>query len=155
MKKLISIGVALAVLAMVVLPIGAAAQTVDIQPSTNAKIPFAIVQSGFYLVGCLQGDLQPILTGMGVDLPFSLSDLSPVLYKVGDWAGVPLAWSVDMLVWGVGLVGDVVSALAVPLALPTWLPTLFTTIVTDLNSCWNPTNCNNVSSVYTTCDITP
>ncbi len=151
MKKLISIGVALALLAMVVLPVAVGAA--NLQPSTNAKIPFAIVQSGFYLVGCLMGDLDPLLSALGMDLGFPLTDLTPIMFKVGDWAGVPLAWSVDMLAWGVGVVGDIVSALGTTLGLPDWIGTLLTTLQDDLTSCWSPTVCNNVSAVYVTCDL--
>ena len=50
MKKLISIGVALALLAMVVVPGAVAAYT---PPVTYAKVPFAIIQSGFELIGDL------------------------------------------------------------------------------------------------------
>jgi hypothetical protein len=42
-KKLISIGVALALLTMVVVPGAVAAYTT---PDTYAKVPFAIIQSG-------------------------------------------------------------------------------------------------------------
>ena len=53
MKKLISIGVAVALLAMVVLPVAVAADECYTTPATYAKIPFAIVQSGFQLVGSI------------------------------------------------------------------------------------------------------
>jgi len=64
-KKLISIGVVLALVAIVVLPIGVAAQCEydGIVPATYAKIPFAIIQSGFHLVGI-------ILTVIGRNRPY-------------------------------------------------------------------------------------
>jgi hypothetical protein len=145
-KKLISIGVVLAVLALVVLPIGVAAQ--EIMPSTYAKIPFAIVQSGFYLVGCLLGDLGPILEAAGIILPFPLGDLTPIMLTVGDWAGVPLAWSVDMVAWGVGMLSGIVGVLPAELGVPSWIGLLLDEVVTQLNACFEPTTCNNVSNAY-------
>ena len=150
MKKLISIGVVLALLALVVLPLGVGAATTEIVPATYAKIPFAIVQSGFYLIGCTLGSLDTILTSMGVALPFKLADLKPIMFNLGDWAGVPLAWSVDMMIAGIGLVNDVLGALAsADLGIPTYVTDLVGVIYTDLAKCYSPTTCNNVSSVYT------
>jgi len=150
-KKLISIGVVLALLALVVLPLGVgAAGNPTVVPATYAKIPFAIVQSGFYLIGCTLGSLDTILTGMGVSLPFSLTDLKPIMFNLGDWAGVPLAWSVDMMIAGIGLVNDVLGALAsANLGIPSYVTDLVGVIYTDLAKCYNPTTCNNVSVVYT------
>jgi hypothetical protein len=146
-KKLISIGIVLALVIMVVVPgvVGAAG---PVLPSTNAKIPFAIIQSGFYMVGCLLGELQPIITAAGFSLPIDLSTVAPVLNTMGGWVGVPLAWSVDMLAWGVGLVSDVVTALPSSLGIPSWISDLLKAIVTDINSCFSPTVCNNVSQAY-------
>jgi hypothetical protein len=151
-KKLISIGVVLALLALVVLPVGVAAK--DIVPSTYAKIPFAIVQSGFYLVGCLMGDLQTVIEDMGVDLGgIDLSSFSGILYKLGDWAGTPLAWSVDMMIAGLGMLADVVSA-AGCLGLPdsvTCIGDILGVVVENLHLCYDVTagGCNNVSNIYT------
>jgi hypothetical protein len=119
-----------------------------ILPSTYAKIPFAIVQSGFYLVGCTLGTLQTLLDDMGVTLPFSLDSLKPVMFNLGDWVGTPLAWSVDMMVAGVGLVKDVLNAIS-SLGVPDWVVNLVGVIYDDLAKCYNPTTCNNVSNVYT------
>jgi len=99
-KKLISIGVALALLTMVVVPGAVAAYT---PPDTFAKVPFAIIQSGFELLENLWPDLE---TGLGIGMPW----LEPVLGEVGAWAGGPLSWTVDMLAWGVSLAGDVIEA---------------------------------------------
>jgi hypothetical protein len=56
-KKLISIGVALALLTMAVVPAVTAAQCDydGIEPDTYAKIPFAILESGFHMVGQFLG----------------------------------------------------------------------------------------------------
>jgi len=136
-KKLISIGVALALLTMAVVP-GAVAAQDPIEPTAYSKIPFAIVGSGMYLVGCLLGDLQPVLDGMGVTLPFNLADLSPVMNKVGEWTAGPLGWSVDMVAWGVGLMGTILNTLGTTLGLPDWIDDLMDSIADGLKECWTP-----------------
>jgi hypothetical protein len=149
-KKLISIGVVLALLAMVVLPcvVGAA----DVVPTTYAKIPFAIVQSGFYMLGCLMGELQPILEAAGMSLPLDLSDLAPVLNTLGAWAGGPLSWSVDMLAWGVDIVNCIVGYIAEPLGLPAYITDIVGCISDGLTECYPASQlCNNVTNVYTPC----
>jgi hypothetical protein len=132
-KKLISIGAALALLAIVVLPLGVAAQCPGdyegIVPTTYAKIPFAIVQSGFYLVGHILDVLPPDL-----GLPSWVN--SGLVDNIGDWAGGPLGWSVDMLGWGLGLVGAVLGALPTDLGLPAWLPDVVNTITCQLFAPW-------------------
>ena len=76
-----------------------------IAPTTYAKIPFAIIQSGFHLVGQILG-----ATGSSLGLP---SWITPTLIDdIGSWAGGPLSWSVDMLGWGLGLVGTILDSLA-------------------------------------------
>jgi hypothetical protein len=157
-KKLISIGVALALLAMVVLPVGVGAATTVVQPSTYAKIPFAIVQSGFYMVGCMLGDIQALIDAVAPGaLPFSLTLLKGPMFLLGDWVGIPLAWSVDMMIAGLGLTGDVLGGLqpiieaVAPGALPfdlTLLNDLFKTVESDLKACWYADTCNNASQVY-------
>ena len=99
MKKLISIGVALALLTMVVVP-GAVAAADYETPPTYSKVPFAIIQSGFAMVGALIGPLQSTL-----GLPTWLDET--FITTIGDWAGGPLSWTVDMLAWGLGLGADV------------------------------------------------
>ena len=101
MKKVISIGVALALLAMVIVPatVGAA------DPETYAKVPFAIVGEGFLM-------LQDVLTQLQVGglLPDTFSwvpDLMPVL---GSFVEGPLSWSVDMLGWGISLAGSILAS---------------------------------------------
>jgi len=111
-KKLISIGVALALLTMVVVPVGVAAQDVE-DPGTFSKTPFGILGSGIQLIGDLLGDLDPII-GAVADLPIDLADLAPIMDKVGGWTAVDLAWMTDMTAWSMVLVGDVMKT-SVPL----------------------------------------
>jgi hypothetical protein len=101
-KKLISIGVALALLTMAVVP-GAVAAQDPIEPSTFAKIPFAIIGSGLELFADLWTIADPAL-GIG------MTWIADVLDIAAPWTAGPLAWSVDMLAWGVGLVGEVIGA---------------------------------------------
>ncbi len=112
MKKLISIGVALALLTMVVVPVGVTAQDVE-DPGTYSKTPFGILGSGIQLIGELFGDLQPIISEVA-ELPIDLADLTPILDKVGAWSAVDLAWMTDMTAWSMVLVGDVMKT-SVPL----------------------------------------
>ncbi|HXZ94572.1 MAG TPA: hypothetical protein VEG28_01490 [Dehalococcoidia bacterium] len=105
MKKLISIGVVVALLALVVLPgvVGADGPSYT-PPVTYATIPFAIIQSGFTLVGALIDDVGSVL-----GLPSWLN--STLLDTVGGWAGGPLTWSVSMVAWGLDLVGEVLGGI--------------------------------------------
>ncbi len=141
MKKLISIAVALALLAMVVLPVGVAAQCeydpdgngtiAPILPDTYAKIPFAIIESGLYLAADLMGKLA---TPLG--LPVWLDD---IFLALAPWAGGPLSWTVDMLGWGLGMVGAILTDLATTLGLPAWLDDLINTMVCQI---FAPFSCN-------------
>lgn len=108
MKKLVSIGVALALLTMVLVPVGVAAQEVE-DPGTYSKTPFGILGSGVQMVGNVLGDLGPILTAAGIELPIDLADLTPITETVGDWTAVDLAWMTDMTAWSMVAVGDVVA----------------------------------------------
>jgi hypothetical protein len=120
-KKLISIGVVLAILTMAVMPVATAAQCdypdgdgTGIEPDTYAKIPFAILEAGFAMVGELLETLGPEL-----GLPtFVNADL---VNTIGGFAGGPLSWTVDMLGWGLALVGGILDALGPTLGLPDWL----------------------------------
>jgi hypothetical protein len=94
-KKLVSIGVALALLTMVVVPGAVAAQ---IEPDTYAKVPFAIIGSGIELVGDVVEQIPMIADA----LPEGL-DITAITDLVGPWTAGPLAWTVDMLAWGVHL----------------------------------------------------
>lgn len=135
MKKLISIGVALALLAMVVVPGAVAAYT---PPSTYATIPFAIVQSGFDLIGTL-------LDAVGGDLGLPAWLDSALMGEIGSWAGGPLSWSVDMLAWGVSLLGQVLAGLDGIIGAIAELPfplsdlaDLCDTIACSLLTAWSP-----------------
>jgi hypothetical protein len=143
-KKLISIGVVLALVAIVVLPIGVAAQCDydGIAPTTYAKIPFTIVQSGFHLVGQILA-----VAGVALGLP---TWITPALVDdIGSWAGGPLSWTVDMMGWGMGLVGAVLAALIpADLGIPTWLPTVVNTITCQLFAPWS---CNVTGADFIPC----
>lgn len=138
MKKLISIGVALALLALAVVPGAVAAYEL---PTTYSKIPFAIVQSVFDLVGTL-------LDAMGSELGLPAWLDSTLMGEIGGWAGGPLSWTVDMLAWGLGLAGDVVAALDTIIAPIATLPfpltdvaAIFNTIACSLLTCYAVTEC--------------
>jgi hypothetical protein len=98
-KKLISIGVALALLAMVVMPVAVAAQD-PIPPDTYAKTPFSIVAEGFRLIGELL-DMEEAKMG------FIGYDLGQFMEPIADFTAGPLGWSVDMVAWGVDIVAQV------------------------------------------------
>jgi hypothetical protein len=141
-KKLICIGVALALLAMAVPGLVAAQCDYDgIAPTTYAKIPFAIVQSGFHLVGI-------ILEGAGSSLGLPDWIDAALVDDIGSWAGGPLSWSVDMLAWGLGLVGTILSTLAPVLSLPDWLDDVVNTIACQL---FAPFSCNVTGATFTPC----
>ena len=150
MKKLISIGVALAVLALVVLPVGAAAQCgydpdgagplTEILPDSYAKIPFAILESGLAMVG---GLLSTLAVPLG--LPTWLDD---VVLTIAPWTGGPLSWTVDMLGWGLALVGGVIAPLATTLGLPDWLDDLIFGIACGL---FQPFSCNVTGADFDPC----
>ena len=114
MKKLVSIGVALALLTMVVVPLGVAAQDIE-DPGTFSKTPFGILGSGIQLVGNLLGDLGPILEAGGIELPLDLATLQPITEQLGGWTAVDLSWMTDMTAWSMVAAGDVISTvLGVP-----------------------------------------
>jgi len=142
-KKLISIGIVLALMAIVVLPIGVAAQCDydGIVPVTFAKIPFAIVESGFHLVG-------QILTAAGSALGLPSWINAALIDDIGAWAGGPLGWSVDMLAWGLALVSTVLDPLTATLGLPTWLPGVISDIACGL---FTPYTCNVTGPAFAPC----
>ena len=128
MKKLISIGIALALLTVAVVPAVTAAQCGPedeyngVIPDTYAKIPFAIVESGLVLLETIWPDLD---TALGIGMPW----VGDVLGEVGAWAGGPLAWTVDMLGWGLGIVQSVVVAIGPTLGLPDFVGDVLTEVV--------------------------
>ena len=147
MKKLISIGVALALLTMVVVPGAAAAYTT---PDTYSKVPFAILQSGFELAGDL-------LTALGTDLGLPAYLNETLMDTIGGWAGGPLSWTVDMLAWGMSVGGDLMKLIQPLLgtAIPIDLEALFNTIACDLMMCWSDTNCSGCFTPCAGLNITP
>ncbi|HJX69134.1 MAG TPA: hypothetical protein VJ406_02810 [Dehalococcoidia bacterium] len=150
MKKLISIGVVLAILAMVVVPVAVAAQEgcPDIgydYPTTFAKIPFAILQSGIELVG---GLLDTLGTELG--LPAWLD--SALLDPIAAWTGGPLGWTVDMLAWGMSLVAMILVVLPEDLGVPVWAGDLVNAIACGL---FTPFTCNVTGPAFDPCDVIP
>ena len=139
MKKLISIGVALALLALAVVPGAVAAYEL---PDTYSKVPFAIVQAGFDLVGSILDSL-----GSELGLPEWLD--STLMGEIGGFAGGPLSWTVDMLAWGLSLTGDVLGAVQpLLLAFAPDLPidlaevaAIFDTVACGLLTCFAVTEC--------------
>jgi hypothetical protein len=97
-KKVISIGIALALLVMAVTPAITAAQYTE--PDTYAKIPFAIVGNMFLLLE----EVLVALTDGGL-LPDTFSWLPDLMQPIGDFVTGPLGWTVDMLAWGLGGIG--------------------------------------------------
>jgi hypothetical protein len=141
-KKLICIGVALALLAMAVPGLVAAQCDYDgIAPTTYAKIPFTIIQSGFHLVG-------QILDAAGSELGLPAWITPALIDDIGSWAGGPLSWTVDMMAWGLGLVGTILDSLATTLGLPDWLAPTVNTIACQL---FAPFSCNVTGATFTPC----
>lgn len=101
MKKLISIGVALALLTMAVVPGAVAAAD---PPDTYAKTPFSIMAEGARLVGELLDMEEAKMGFIGYDLGQFMEPIA--LFTEG-----PLAWTVDVMAWGV----EVVSQAAGPI----------------------------------------
>jgi hypothetical protein len=131
-KKLISIGVAVALLAMVVVPIGVAAYT---PPATYSKVPFAIVQSGFELIGDL-------LTALGPDLGLPSYLNESLMNTIGGWAGGPLSWSVDMLAWGFEMGAEIWTLVdsTFNIGYPA-IGEILTIVSCKLLTCWATSNC--------------
>ena len=147
MKKLISIGVALALLTMAVVPGAVAAQ--DIEPTTYAKIPFAIIGSGIELVANIWPDLD---TALDIGMPW----VGDVLAEIAPWTAGPLGWTVDMLSWGMGLAADVLNGLfaitmiadALPEGLGDGLVAICNTVACGLLQPWSA---NITGSAFTPC----
>jgi hypothetical protein len=142
-KKLISIGVALALVAIVVLPLGVAAQCPQIDytyPTTYAKIPFAILESGLDM-------LSSILTSLSaaVSIP---TWVPPIVTSLASWTGGPLSWTVDLLGWGLSLVGGLLATLASPLGLPAWLAPTVNELACAI---FTPYSCNVAGPTFTPC----
>jgi len=143
-KKFISIGVALALVAMAVLPVSVAAQcgygTEDVMPDTYSKIPFAIVETGLMLIG----DIVAALPG-DLGIPAWIPDVTDT---IAPWAGGPLSWTVDMMAWGLSLVGGILDSLASTLGLPDWVAPMLNDVACGL---FQPFSCNVSGTDFTPC----
>ena len=116
MKKLISIGVALALLATVVLPVAVAA---DDPPPTYAKIPFTIVGEGLALIGSLVSSLD---AKMDLGLPF---DVAQITDPLAAYIQGPLSYTMDMMAWGLDILAQVLEQIVpVYMADFDWIVTL-------------------------------
>jgi hypothetical protein len=102
-KKLLSIGVALALLTMAVVPGAVAAY--DYEPETYAKVPFAVLSEGLALVGQL---LDMANSKFSLGLP--AGGIAQFTDLIADFTYGPLGWTVDMVAWGVDLVAAVVGS---------------------------------------------
>ena len=109
MKKLVSIGVALALLTMVVVPVGVAAQDQIVDPGTYSKTPFGILGSGIQLIGSIIGDLSGVIDPYIADFGMDSADIAGITTRVGEWTGVDMAWMTDMTAWSMVLLGDVMK----------------------------------------------
>jgi len=111
-KKLISIGVALALMVTFMVPVAVGADF-PTDPGAYSKTPFGILGSAIVLVGDIVTDLAAAIDGFG--LPVTAAEIAGVLFSVGDWTGINLAWMTDMTGWSMVAVGDVVTVIE-PLA---------------------------------------
>ena len=134
MKKLISIGVALALLTMAVVPGAVAAYD---PPETYAKVPFAIIASSIQMVG----DLVAAVPMIADALPEGL-DISVITGIVGPWTAGPLSWTVDMLAWGLGLGSDIWAILDPMFGVGFLeISDILDVMACGLMTCWSATNC--------------
>jgi len=106
-KKLISIGVALALLVTFMVPVAVAAGD---PPPTYAKIPFTIMGEGIDLVGQL---VTMADSKLGLGLGFDVTQFTtPIAHFTQDILG----YTVDMLAWGLyalaGLADPVITEFA-------------------------------------------
>ncbi len=113
MRKLISVGVGVAMIVALMLPMAVAGDWPD-DPGAYSKTPFGIMGSVYYLAGDIVIDLSHVLEGVvGDRIP--PEDIAATLHTIGDWHAVNLAWSTDMTGWSMVVVGDVLTVLT-PLA---------------------------------------
>jgi len=134
-KKLISIGVALALLTMVVVPGAVAAYD---PPATYSKVPFAILASGIEMVGEVVAAVPMIADA----LPEGL-DITAITAIIAPWTAGPLSWTVDMLAWGLDLGATLWTSLdsMFTIGFPE-IGTLLTDTACGLMMCWSATNCS-------------
>jgi len=153
-KKLISIGVALALLTMAVVPAAVAADDLSASnytaPQTYAKTPFALIASGFSMLTNLWPSLD---SALGMDMPW----LGDVFEEFAYWTYGPLAWTVDMMGWGIALGADVVGdldaiiegmGLELPFAMSD-VSGILSTVACGLRTCFDDTCAGNW-----TCNVT-
>jgi len=133
-KKLISIGVALALLTMVVVPGAVAAYE---PPETYSKVPFAILATGIELVGEVVAAVPMIADA----LPEGL-DITAITGLIAPWTAGPLSWTVDMLAWGLSLGADLWLSVddMFDIGFPE-IGDLLNTVSCGLMMCWSATNC--------------
>jgi len=142
-KKLISIGVALALLSMAVVPVAVAAQDGGAgnytPPQTYAKVPFAIIASGIDMVGQLV-DAIPMIADA---LPAGL-DITAITNTVAPWTYGPLSWTVDMLGWGLALGADIWTPVddALGIGFP-WLSDVLDTVACGLRTAFDASPAGN------------
>ena len=124
MKKLISIGVALALLTMAVVPGAVAAQD---DPDTYAKAPFSIMAAALELIGTIVADLN---SKMDLGLPFEVDQITGPL---ADFTAGPLTWTVDVLAWGLDILTQTLE-IVLPEFMPdfAWLSDVLADIVCKL-----------------------
>ena len=105
MKKLISIGVALALLTMVVVPTVVAADYPD-DPGSYSKTPFGVLGTGVELIGEIVDNIPYVS-----DMLAEYVDVPVVTELIGTYVGENFAWLTDLTAWTMLTVGDVVYAL--------------------------------------------
>jgi len=133
-KKLISIGVALALLTMAVVPATVAAA--DYTPDTFAKIPFGIIASGIDLLG----EVISAVPMIADQLPAGLN-ITAITGLVAPWTAGPLSWTVDMMAWGVDLMSKVMGPVLHEFAPDfEWATEIFDTVACGLTTCFS-SNC--------------
>lgn len=135
MKKLISIGVALALLTMAVVPGAVAAYE---PPATYSKVPFAILASGIELVGEVVAAVPMIADA----LPEGLN-ITAITGLIAPWTAGPLSWTVDMLAWGLDLGATLWTSVndMFEIGFPE-IGTLLSDVACGLMLCWSDTECS-------------
>ena len=109
MKKIISIGVAVALLSMIIVPVGAGAASYNSTPdkaavATYSKIPFGILGTGIQLIG----DVVANLGNITASLPFNITAVTSL---VGGWTMGPFSWLTDLTGWTMVALGDVLTGI--------------------------------------------
>jgi hypothetical protein len=134
-KKIISVGVALALLAMVVLPVGVAAQADE--PRTYATTPFAILAALIDVIGELV-DMANSKFGLGLP-EGGVSQFTDLL---SDFTYGPLSWTVDMLAWGLDIVAQVADPVVAQF-MPDygWIVDILNDLVCKLYRPWGDIEC--------------